>query len=274
MHARRLLPVLVMAAGLLARPAAADDPNSWSSLLADFFMGPTATETFDWKGELAPGKTVEIKGVNGAIRVVPGPRLELHAIKKGRRQPPSTVRIEVVPHADGITICSVYPSVDGTPNECRPGSGGRMRVQNNHVTVDFQVTVPPGVRLVARTVNGPVEALGLTADAVVRTVNGPVHVETQGRAEAETVNGPIEASIGRMGDTPLAFKTVNGPVTVRLPATSNAQIRAETVNGRIDTDLTLQSASVGRRKLTGTLGSGGPELSVVTVNGPVSVLRR
>ena len=149
-----------------------------------------------------------------------------------------------------------------------------MRVQNNQVTVDFQVTVPPGVRLVARTVNGPVEARGLTADAVVRTVNGPVHVETQGRAEAETVNGPIEASIGRTGDTPLAFKTVNGPVTVRLPATSNAQIRAETVNGRIDTDLTLQFASVGRRKLTGTLGSGGPEVSVVTVNGPVSLLRR
>jgi hypothetical protein len=270
----RPLSGLVLAAALSAGPAAADDPNSWSSILADFFVGPAVRESFDWSGELASGRTLEIKGVNGAIKAVPGARLEVHAVKKGRRHAPSEVKIEVVPHAGGITICSLYPSPDETPNVCRPGSEGRIRVRNNDVTVDYTVTVPPGVKLAARTVNGPVEAMGLTADTVVTTVNGPVHVETSGRAEAETVNGPIVASIGRTGDGPLAFKTVNGPVTVRVPASADAQIRAETVNGRIDTDLTLQSASVGRRKLTGTLGKGGPELSVVTVNGPVSVLRR
>ena len=268
------LPGLVLAVALSAGPAAADDPNSWSSILADFFVGPAVRETFDWSGELASGRTLEIKGVNGAIKAVPGARLEVHAVKKGRRHHPSEVKIDVVPHADGITICSLYPSPDETPNVCRPGAEGRIRVRNNDVTVDYTVTVPPGVKLTARTVNGPVEAKGLTADTIVRTVNCPVDVETTCRAEAETVNGPIVASIGQTGGAPLAFKTVNGPVTVRVPDSANAQIRAETVNGRIDTNLTLQSASVGRRKLTGTLGKGGPELSVVTVNGPVSVLRR
>ena len=273
----RIRPVLsaLALAGALAVPAAADDdPNSWSSLLADFFMGPQEEETFDWEGDLAAGRTLEVKGTNGAIKAVPGARLAVHAVKRGRRSSPADVKIEVVPHAEGVTVCAVYPSPDGTPNTCRPGDEGRMRVRNNDVKVRFTVTVPPGVRLVARTVNGSVEAKGLTGDAVIRTVNGPVDVETEGRAEAETVNGPIEASLGAMGGRPLAFKTVNGPVTVRLPASVNATVRAETVNGRISTDFDLRSASVGRRKLTGILGAGGPEVSVTTVNGPVSLLRR
>ena len=45
------------------------------------------------------------------------------AQRTGRRNDPEDVRLEVVEHAGGVTICAVYPSKDAArPNECRPGA--------------------------------------------------------------------------------------------------------------------------------------------------------
>ena len=47
-----------------------------------------------------------------------------------------------------------------------------MSVRDNDVNVEFRVKVPAGVRFVGRTVNGGIEASGITADAEAHTVNG------------------------------------------------------------------------------------------------------
>ncbi len=272
MRIRPLALTLAAAALLLAgRPAAAeDDPNRWSSILADFFMGPQVTETFHWKGAVATGKTVEIKDVNGSVTVQRGAALEVTAVKRGRRNPPSAVTIATVEHEGGVTICAVYPTTDGIPNECRPGSGGRMNVRNNDVGVAFTVTVPDGVNVVARTVNGAVTATGLTAGVEARTVNGSITLDTRGAGQAETVNGSIEAKVGA-NPAALRFKTVNGAIRLTVPADTNARLKVQTVNGRINTSLRLRDASFTRRTLVGTLGNGGPEIDVQTVNGSVDM---
>ena len=121
-----------------------------------------AEQAFDWSGAVAAGKAVEIKGINGGIEATgtSGGQVVLHAVKKGKKNDPSEVKIEVVEHADGVTICAVYPST-GEPNECKPGEGGRMKVNGNDVSVRFEVEVPAGVRFVGRTVNGGIEARGI-----------------------------------------------------------------------------------------------------------------
>src|SRR5690242_841129 len=93
---------------------------------------------FNWHGRLAPGQSIEIKGVNGAIHAerATGTEVTVEATKTARRSDPNSVTIQVVPHADGVTVCAMYPSSDwGRPNECAPGSGGRMHVNNNDVRV-------------------------------------------------------------------------------------------------------------------------------------------
>ena len=67
--------------------------------------------------------------------------------QEGPQERPAEVKIEVVEHAGGVTICAVYPS-SGAPNECKPGKGGRMNVRDNDVNVEFKVSVPAGVRFV------------------------------------------------------------------------------------------------------------------------------
>ena len=96
---------------------------------------------------MAGGRRVEIKGVNGGIDATGGPatEVEVTAVKRARTSDPGEVKIEVVEHADGVTICAVYPTpTRRPPNECKPGEGGRMSTRDNDVNVEFEVRVPRG----------------------------------------------------------------------------------------------------------------------------------
>lgn len=239
---------------------------------------PQQGNEFRWREALAAGRVVEIKGVNGNVEATgaPGREVEVVAVKRARRSNPEDVRIEVVRHADGVTICAVYPSVEGrAANTCAPGDGGRMNVQNNDVTVNFTVRVPAGVRFNGQTVNGRVEANNLSADVDARTVNGGINVSTTGLARAATVNGSITVVMGRADWADgLEFKTVNGGIDLSFPASLNAQVEAKTLNGEISTDFPMTvTGTVSRRRLTGTIGGGGRDLRLETVNGSVQIRR-
>jgi hypothetical protein len=215
-----------------------------------------ATSDFQWSGSLPSGQTVEVKGINGAVRVVESPSAEITVIatRTARRDDPNAVRIEVVPHAGGITFCAVYPSPDAAkPNECKPGEAGRTAVKENDVVVAFDVRLPAGLHLVAKTVNGAVEARRITGDVKAHTVNGRVDVETKGNVDARTVNGGI---------------------TLNLDAGANAALKASVVYGHIESDLPLLvKDKLSRRTLNATIGHGGKELKLQTVNGSIRIRR-
>jgi hypothetical protein len=237
-------------------------------------LAAASQEDFHWSGKVAAGAAVEIKGVNGGIVATgaPGGNVEVTATKKGRKSDPAQVKIDVVEHAGGVTICAVYPS-DGAPNECQPGQGGRMKVRDNDVNVEFKVKVPAGVRFVGRTVNGGIQASGIAADAEAHTVNGGVELDAAGTAQAETVNGGITAHLGRADWTgALKLKTVNGGIDVVMPEGLSADVKASTVNGDIQTDFPLTvTGRISRRKIEGTIGSGGRLLEMETVNGGIEL---
>jgi len=184
-------------------------------------------QDFKWHGAVAQGKTIEIKGVNGDIRAEPsgGNEVEVTADKRATRDDPESVRIEVVPHGGGVTICAVYPSRSGArPNECAPGSGGRNNVQNNDVTVRFTVHVPAGVTFVGQTVIGQVDAERLNGDVDLSTVNGSVNfnnnsvIDPDGNeVQTNTIHGNLNCSGNtpgpQMGDSGGSPNTVTGSKT-------------------------------------------------------------
>jgi hypothetical protein len=246
------------------------------TLAALVLAGPAtaAQEEFDWSGAVDAGKAVEVKGVNGGIAAVgtSGGEVVLHAVKKGKKSDPAEVKIEVVEHAGGVTVCAVYPA-KGEPNECRPGPGGRMKVDRNDVSVEFEVRVPAGVHFVGRTVNGGISAEGIQGRAEAHTVNGGIEVDSAGLTTAETVNGGIEATVGQAGwKDPVKLKTVNGGIEVSLPGDTAANVEAATVNGDIETDFPLTvKGRFGRRRIQGSIGGGGPLLEMETVNGGIKL---
>jgi hypothetical protein len=233
----------------------------------------TSGDDFEWSGRIAAGKAIEIKGINGGIEVEPttGTEVKVSAEKSAHKSDPESVSIEVIEHEGGVTICAVYPTPNGErPNECQPGGGGHMSTRNNDVEVEFRVQVPAGVRFVGRTVNGDVRASGLKANAEAYTVNGSVRLSTSGTARATTVNGSIDAEMGLPAGDELEFESVNGGITLTMPGSSGANVSASTVNGDISTDFSLTvRGKFSQRSIRGTIGKGGPELKLNTVNGSI-----
>lgn len=254
----------------------------WGAPLAGHtnLAAQSATAPFEWKGTVLQGSTIEIKGVNGEITAEPaaGGEVEVTAIKTARRSDPNGVRIEVLQHGDGVTLCAVYPDSGERANECRPGNEGRMNVRDNDVKVAFTVKVPAGVRFAGRTVNGDVTTGSLSGPVAINTVNGSVEFSSSAYGEASTVNGSIKGTLGSsLWDGELTFSTVNGSITLDLPADTSTDVRASTVNGDITTDFPLTvSGRVSRRSVNGTIGggSGGRSLALKTVNGSVNLNRR
>jgi hypothetical protein len=248
-------------------------------LLAAASAPAAAQDSWSWNARLGAGQTLEVKGVHGSITAAAarGDDARVSAVRRARRSNLADVVFEVVEHPGGVTICAVYPHrAAGPANECRPGAGGRNTVENNDVEVDFTVAVPNGVHFVGHTVNGGIEATGLTADAEGRTVNGSVRLSTRGVARAHTVNGSIDAAMGRTDwNGTLRFEATNGAVTVRMPADLSAEVSAASVSGRIETDFPLQARGrIAQRRLTGTVGRGGRTLELATVNGDISLKRQ
>jgi hypothetical protein len=235
--------------------------------------GPDRTaEAFDWQGAIAQGDRIEIKTINGDVRAsfTSGDEVVVHATRTARESDPASVTIEVVPHAGGVTICAVYPDVPGRePNACRPGLDGQMSTRYNDVEVGFTLLIPAGVEFVGRTLHGDVTAEGLKSDAFASTTWGDVTVTTTGIAEASSTSGSVSASIGRADPgRDLRFSTITGDVTVRVPANINARVFAATTSGTIASDFPLEGQP---RTRSGTLGSGGPNLRLTTVNGNVNL---
>jgi hypothetical protein len=242
-------------------------------------MPAAAQESWSWNGTLTPGSTLEVKGVNGTVRAVPatGSEARVRVMKRARRDDPSDVRMVVLEHAGGVTICALYPHQrNREPNECAPGTGGRNSVQNNDVSVEWEVQVPRGVHFTGRTVNGGVEATGLSGMTIARTVNGRIEISTAGIAQASTVNGSINATLGRSDwNDEIAFKSTNGNVVVTFAGDLNAEVDAGTVTGSIETDYPLEvRGRFMNRRLSGTVGSGGRTLSLSTTNGRIELRRR
>lgn len=249
-----------------------DEEWGWNSGPED---GPLVQEEFRWSGTLSAGELLEIKGVNGPLEVTAaaGDEVEIVATKAGRRNDPSTVRIDVLEHGDGVTLCAVYPTPAGEEaNRCGLGEDGRNAVRRNDVRVRWEVRVPDGVRFRGRTVNGGVEVSGLTDQVDVATVNGDVLVATRGFASARTVNGSIRARMDGQATGAASFETVNGSIELDVDDGLDAELDAGWLNGALDAEIPFAaSGRMGRRSARGTLGAGGPTLKVRTVNGSIRI---
>jgi DUF4097 and DUF4098 domain-containing protein YvlB len=132
-----------------------------------------------------------------------------------------------------------------------------------------------GVEFIGRTVNGEISATSLSGNVDSRTVNGSINISTSGYAQANTVNGEITAKMGSANwSDSLEFKTVNGGIDLDLPAALSTQIQADTFNGDIDSEFPVTtSGRISRKHMSGTIGGGGRELLLKTLNGSIRLRR-
>ncbi len=234
--------------------------------------GRSTAATWTYRSKLGAKQWVWIRNTRGSVTVEParGDSLQVSAVKTYRSSDTASVRLVAVPYDGGIAVCAVWGSDSG----CGPPQGDvKLRAaRRNDVAVDFTVRLPRNASLGATTMVGDVHVTGAHGPLVIHTMSGDVDVVTaKGPVKAESMNGDVRVRVEAFGDTGgVSATTINGSVTAELPAQLDAQVEAKTVNGSITTDypLTVNGQFTGRN-VKGTLGRGGREVHLETVNGSI-----
>lgn len=259
----------------------------------------TGQEDFRWSGRIAQGDEIEIRGLLGNVRAEHASGDQVEVVGRRIGSDADQVRIEAVETDDGIVICAIYPRQERASRRgdgdgerrrgdrdggiCNDGHSGELDLDADEARIDFTVRVPAGVRFAARTIQGDIHAVGLRGPVDAASVDGDVRVSTTGTARAATVSGDVDASFGQADGEDMEFASVSGNVVVRLAGDVGAEVQANTLSGDIQSDFALRmrgedddddgfNIRIGQQA-RGTIGRGGPELTLNTVSGNIRLLR-
>jgi hypothetical protein len=179
--------------------------------------------------------------------------------------------------AIAVTVPKDCPLQLGIVNAAAVVSGMAARTSIKSVSGGITMDGVTG-NLDANTISGDLEAQDVDGEVAFKTVSGDLTIAggSLGRLDAKAVNGKITADIDLAAGASLQAATVSGDVAVRLPATTSASIDLRSASGRVETafDGLATGGKPGGTSVTGTLGAGAGRLSVSTVSGAVTLLRR
>jgi DUF4097 and DUF4098 domain-containing protein YvlB len=155
-------------------------------------------------------------------------------------------------------------------------SEGPRQENGRNWSVSFEVMVPSRSDLDLNSINGGISLSDVSGRVELQTTNGGLKLaRVGGRVVGSTTNGgvTIELAGATWNGEGLDVKTHNGGVDVRLPAAYSAHLEAGTTNGGVRVDFPVTVQDQPSRTISTDVGSGGPTIRVVTVNGGVRIGR-
>jgi hypothetical protein len=209
---------------------------------------------------LNKGAAVSIATLNGSITVEAWdqPQAEVKIIKVGK---PGTdaqsSNISIKNDKDNLNI-------DAT--------------QARNVQINFEIKLPRElgeVKFVST--NGAINISEIEGSIVIEATNGSIRLDdVSGIKSVTTVNGGIEADLNKMPkDRAIKFEATNGNIDLNFNTDFNANLEASTVHGSIDIDgdieIPVQKSRPFGQRANGTIGKGGPQLTITNINGNISL---
>ena len=227
----------------------------------------------EWKKDytLAAGGSLEIKNTNGLIEIDPadGDKVSVTAERiakagtdEAAKKAAAAMEIKETVSGSSITLDA---SLTNAGISINIGGGSRQ--------VKFHVRAPKGTRLTFSNTNGNIDVRDMTGELRLSTTNGRIQGKNlEGSTRADTTNGVINLDFSAIGADGITAETTNGKVEITLAKSIKARVNARVTNGAISTEnLPLEASENSRRRLTGTLNGGGPEIRVETTNGAVNL---
>lgn len=209
---------------------------------------------------LSKGAAISVNTLNGNINVEAWdqPQAEVRIIKRGKSEA----------DIQGTTV-----DIKNDKNSLSLDAS-----QSRNVQVSFEIKLPRDLGAVKFiSTNGSINVSEIAGSIVIETTNGEIRLDDVSGIESVTsVNGQIEADLNRMPkDRPVKFEAVNGTIDLNFNPDLNANIEASTVHGSINVDdefgITVQKSRPFGQRASGTIGKGGPQLTIKTVNGSISL---
>jgi hypothetical protein len=136
-------------------------------------------------------------------------------------------------------------------------------------------------------VAGDVEAETMSGEIAARDIDGEVRFKSMSgglvladgwldRLEASTMSGQITADVALRDGGDVHVSTMSGDVTLRLPGGSDAEVRLHSTSGAVRTEFeSLRTVKApASHTVSGNVGAGTGRVSVSTMSGSVTLLRR
>jgi hypothetical protein len=231
--------------------------------------GIEARDTWTRTYTVEPGAMLDVRETNGRVRVeaIEGDRVEVTATRIARAPTEEAAKQALKDITISETATADRVELDSTTR------GLQLSLHRSR-SVHYDIKVPRSMHVTVKTTNGEVDVRGIAGVLRVEAVNGAISGADLGAgAEVTSTNGRILLEFARLDDTGVRCKTTNGQIVVTVPASAKATIAARVTNGRIGTEnLQMQATEESRRRLDATIGGGGPEIRLDTVNGEIRVV--
>ena len=227
---------------------------------------------------LASGSTLQVKNVNGFIRLEAWDREEVQFT--GEFKPSSQdeqVKVVIEAGQGSLQIRGEYPKHTEAGSyhgpQCQMTLKVPRRVLPTLETVNGEVTIrgTQGKAAVS-TVNGGIRAMALDDSLKAETVNGSITLEqVKGGLSLQTVNGTIKGSGLDGQGQGIKADTVNGSIRLQL-AGLKGRLRATTVNGGISFNAQgAEQVEVKKHRVTAVFSGSEQGLDIHTVNGSITL---
>ena len=269
--------------------------------LAGIFLLRADTFRVEWKEEIrktltfqdpSQPKDLQVDNIWGSIEVTgsAGDHVELVAHKtirarteEGLQKAEEEVTLDLTEEKNVIDIYVNGPF--------RDQNRGRERWHDPgyEVHYDFEIKVPRHTNILIKTVtDGDIEVTGIEGEFEVKNVNGKIRMnDVAGSGIAHTVNGGVKVSFTKNPESDCSFKTINGDIEVAFTKNLSADFRLKSRFGDAYSDFqvfylpTRQTATAERKNgkyvyksnrfIDIRIGSGGPAISMDTLNGDILI---
>ena len=130
----------------------------------------------------------------------------------------------------------------------------------------------------AETMSGEVAACDLDGAIRFKSMSGGLTLAggSVGSLSVDTISGQVTADVSLDEGGSVHVSTMSGEVTLRLPADSDAQVSLRSASGAVRTEFeTLRTVKApASHTVSGNVGAGTGHVSVTTMSGAVTLLRR
>jgi DUF4097 and DUF4098 domain-containing protein YvlB len=207
---------------------------------------------------LAPGASVELTNINGAIRIETSDTNTAEVyVERLASSNEALSRRKVIIEADSNNL-----RIRGEKGDV----GFFERLFGSNPSEKLTLKLPREIALHTKGVNGALIVAELDGPVEVRGVNGRVQIAAANAAEFKGINGNITIGLKRLNNDGVTLGGINGNIELQLTPGINAAFDAHGINGNVVSDLSEVSIDRSKRgTYSGQIGSGGS--SVITAKG-------
>ena len=226
-----------------------------------------AEESFSFQLAVINHARLGLEGINGNITINGDSKTD-SVIVTGTKRVGSESTADAEAHLDELDVSMQNLTMEVLLRTTQP-----QETHGRNYVVDYTITVPDNFEVTVVNVNGTVTIESINSLVTVENENGQITLgDISASVYTSLTNGQISGEVTLPWNGTIEMDNTNGNIELELPSTTSAEFSARVVNGNIVlSNIALQNQVSSSTSLSGTMGDGQGTISLVTVNGNISV---